>query len=234
MKEPIYKNIENYVMNLIESGELQEGDLIPSEKQLTERFSVTRMTVRSALNNLVNNGYIARRRGIGSIVLGNNIYDNISTVSGFTKEMESKGYKVSNIVLDLNILQADETLKDKLNLAENENIWEIKRVRIADNEKVSYMVTYMPVKLFPNLSKEHCNGSLYKYVEEDCGYKIAMSEREVTAILSDEETEEALELDGSQALLYIEQVCKLQSSEVFEYSHTYHYGYTLTLNAVPK
>ena len=46
MKEPIYKNIENYVMNMIESGELKEGDLIPSEKQLTEKFSVTRMTVR--------------------------------------------------------------------------------------------------------------------------------------------------------------------------------------------
>ncbi|MGX4601036.1 GntR family transcriptional regulator [Faecalimicrobium sp. JNUCC 81] len=234
MKEPMYKNIENYVMNLIESGQLQEGDLIPSEKQLTEKFNVTRMTVRSALNNLVNGGYIARRRGIGSIVLGNNIYDNISTISGFTREMESKGYKVSNIVLDLNIVQADETLKKKLNLEENDNVWEIKRVRIADDERVSYMVTYMPVKLFPNLSKERCNGSLYKYVEEDCGYKIAMSEREVTAVMSEIEIEEALELDGPQALLYIAQVCKLQNSEAFEYSHTYHHGYTLTLNAVPK
>lgn len=61
---PIYKTIENYVMNMIESGELKEGDLIPSEKQLSEKFSVTRMTVRSALNNLVNVGYIARRRGL--------------------------------------------------------------------------------------------------------------------------------------------------------------------------
>ncbi|MGL4912060.1 MAG: GntR family transcriptional regulator [Romboutsia sp.] len=234
MKEPIYKNIENYVMNLIESGELKEGDLIPSEKQLTERFNVTRMTVRSALNNLVNGGYITRRRGIGSIVIGNNIYDNISTISGFTREMENKGYTVSNKVIDLTIVQADEALKDKLNLSENDNVWEIKRVRLANEEKVSYMVTYMPVKLFPNLSKEHCNGSLYKYIEEECGYKIAMSEREVTSILSDEETENALGLDSKDALLYIAQVCKLQNGDIFEYSHTYHYGYTLTLNAVPK
>ncbi len=234
MKGPIYKNIENYLMNLIQSGQLKEGDLIPSEKQLTEQFNVTRMTVRSALNNMVNGGYITRRRGVGSIVIANNIYDNISRVSGFTKEMENKGYKVSNLLLDLNIIQADEILKEKLNLEENENVWEIKRVRIADDEKVSYMVTYMPVKLFPNLSIEHCNGSLYKYVEEICGYKIAMSEREVMAIMSNEEIEKALELQDKQALLYIEQVCKLQDSVIFEYSHTYHYGYTLTLNAVPK
>ncbi len=234
MKEPIYKNIENYVMNMIESGELKEGDLIPSEKQLTEKFSVTRMTVRSALNNLVNRGYIARRRGVGSIVIANNIYDNISKVSGFTREMENKGYKVSNLVLELNIIQADDILKEKLNLELNDNVWEIKRVRIADDEKVSYMITYMPVKLFPNLSIDNCNGSLYKYVEDICGYKIAMSEREVKAIMSTEETEEALDLDEQQALLYIEQVCKLQDSVIFEYSHTYHYGYTLTLNAVPN
>ncbi|SDM38063.1 GntR family transcriptional regulator [Romboutsia lituseburensis] len=234
MKEPIYKNIENYVMNLIESGELKEGDLIPSEKQLTERFNVTRMTVRSALNNLVNGGYITRRRGVGSIVIGNNIYDNISTISGFTKEMENKGYKVSNIVIALDIVQADDILKEKLNLDENDNVWEIKRVRLANDEKVSYMVTYMPVKLFPNLTKEHCNGSLYKYIEGECGYKIAMSEREVTSVLSDDETESALDLESKEALLYIAQVCKLQNGDVFEYSHTYHYGYTLTLNAVPK
>ena len=70
---------------------------------------------------------------------------------------------------------------------------ELKRVRIADNKKVSYMITYMPVRLFPNLSIDNCNVSLYKYVEDICGYKIAMSEREVKAIMYNEETEEVLE-----------------------------------------
>ena len=77
MKEPIYKVIENHVRELINSDSLKEGDLIPSEKQLSEEFNVTRMTVRSALNNLVKEGYITRQRGVGSIVIANNIYDNI-------------------------------------------------------------------------------------------------------------------------------------------------------------
>lgn len=93
------------------------------------------------------------------------------------------------MVLDLKIIQADDTSKEKLNLESKDNIWEIKRVRIADNKKVSYM----PVRLFPNLSIDNCNGSLYKYVEDICGYKIAMSEREVKAIIYNEETEEVLE-----------------------------------------
>ncbi len=232
MKEPIYKVIENHVRELINSDSLKKGDLIPSEKQLSEEFNVTRMTVRSALNNLVKEGYIARQRGVGSIVLANNIYDNISSVSGFTKEMESKGYKVSNILVSLKIVQADEELSSKLNISLEENVWEIKRVRLANDARVSYMVTYMPVKLFPNLNKTHCENSLYNFVEEVCGYKIAMSEREVQAVISNEECMDNLNLEEPEPLLYISQICKLQNSEIFEYSHTYHHGYTLTLNAV--
>ncbi|CEQ09775.1 GntR family transcriptional regulator [[Clostridium] sordellii] len=234
MNEPIYKKIENYIKDLIQSKTLKQGELIPSEKQLSEEFNVTRMTVRSALNNLVKDGYITRQRGVGSIVLANKVYDNISAVSGFTEEMESKGYKVSNILVELNIVEADEELMNKLNLTEKENVWEIKRIRLANNVKLSYMETYMPVKLFPNLKKSHCESSLYNYVENECRYKIAMSEREVSAVLANDELAELLDLTKPEALLYISQVCKLQNSEVFEYSHTYHYGYTLTLSAVSE
>lgn len=234
MSEPIYKQIENYIKNLIQSETLKQGALIPSEKQLSEEFNVTRMTVRSALNNLVKDGYITRQRGIGSIVLANKVYDNISAVSGFTEEMEGKGRKVSNILVELNIVEADEELMHKLNLNKEENVWEIKRVRLADDRKISYMETYMPVKLFPTLTKSHCEGSLYHYVEKICGYKIAMSEREVSAVLANNELIDLLDLIKPEALLYISQTCKLQNSEVFEYSHTYHYGYTLTLSAVSE
>lgn len=234
MGEPIYKKIESYIKNLIQTKSLKPGELIPSEKQLSEEFNVTRMTVRSALNNLVKDGYITRQRGIGSIVLANKVYDNISAVSGFTEEMESKGYEVSNILVELNIVEADDELMKKLNLTEKENVWEIKRVRLANDRKLSYMETYMPVKLFPNLKKSHCEGSLYNYVEKECGYKIAMSEREVSAVLANDELANLLDLTKPEGILYISQVCKLQNSEVFEYSHTYHYGYTLTLSAVSE
>lgn len=234
MKEPIYKVIENYVKDLINTEQIQKGDLIPSENQLCEEFNVTRMTVRSALNNLVKDGYISRQRGVGSIVIGSRIYDNISAISGFTKEMNKKGYEVSNILMNLSIIQSDEEISKKLNLLEGENVWEVKRVRLADNERVSYMITYMPVKLFPNLNEAYCEQSLYNFVEEVCGYKIAVSEREVQSIISDEEVINSLKLSKPEPVLYISQVCRLQNGEIFEYSHTYHHGYTLTLNAVSE
>lgn len=231
MKEPMYKQIEKYILDLIQTNQIKEGEFIPSEKQLSEEFNVTRMTVRSALNNLARDGYISRQPGVGSRVIKTNITDNISTVTSFTKEMTGKGYIVSNIVASFRIVEADEELKQFLNLELGENVWEVKRIRIADEERISYMITYMPVKLFPNLKRAHCEGSLYKYIEDECQFKIAASNRSVKAIISNEELMEVLELEEAEPILYIKQTSALSSGEVFEYSHTYHLGYTLTLNA---
>ncbi len=234
MTEPIYKQIENYILELIRTNQIKRGEFIPSEKQLSEEFNVTRMTVRSALNNLVRDGYISRQRGVGSKVITNDITDNISNVTGFTKEMCLKGYEVDNIVLSFTIVEASEDLAKNLAIGLGDNVWEIKRVRLANQERVSYMETYMPVQLFPNLKKSHCEGSLYSYIENDCGYKISTSNRSVKAIISDEELMDILALNEVEPLLYIRQIAKLTNGEVFEYSHTYHLGYTLTLNATSE
>ena len=129
MSEPIYIKIEKYLKDLIDSGEIKQGELLPSENKLCEKFNVTRMTVRSAFNNLVKEGYISRKRGIGSIVLVNRISDNIGTVESYTKEMVNKGYSIITKLISLTIVEADNIIKDKLNLDLGENVWEVKRVR---------------------------------------------------------------------------------------------------------
>lgn len=229
MGEPIYKQIERYLKDLINSGEIKQGELLPSENKICEQFNVTRMTVRSAYSNLVKEGYIKRKRGIGSIVSRDKISDNIGAMSSFTKEMLSRGYNITTRLVNLSIVEADYFIKDKLGVGVEENVWEIKRVRYVEDAPVSYMVTYMPVKMFPNLKKKECE-SLYRYIEA-CGYIISGANRSVEAIISNEELQELLELDCEVPILHIEQVSVLKTGEPFEYSHTYHYGYKLTLNA---
>ena len=123
MKEPIYIKIEKYLKELIDSGKIKPGELLPSENQLTEEFNVTRMTVRSAFNNLVKEGYITRKRGIGSIVLGNRISDNIGAVESYTNEMSNKGYEITTKLVSFGIIEADHYIKDKLGLELSENVW---------------------------------------------------------------------------------------------------------------
>ena len=230
MNEPIYIKIEKYLKELIDSGEIKQGEILPSENKLCEKFNVTRMTVRSAFNNLVKEGYITRKRGIGSIVLTNRISDNIGTIQGYTKEMTNKGYNVTTKLISLSVVEADKNMKNNLRVELGENLWEVKRVRYAEGSAVSYMITYMPVKMFPNLKKIDCD-SLYKYLEK-CGYKISTAQRVVEAVISNDELMELLDLECEAPILHIEQVGVLEDGEPFEYSHTYHYGYKLTLNAV--
>lgn len=233
MKDPIYKQIEKYLKDLIVTEQIKPGELLPTESQLSIEFNVTRMTVRSAFNNLVKEGYIKRQRGIGSIVLTNKIDDNIGNISSFTKELEGKGYIVETLLVELNIVPAGKRVGAALSLLENENVWEIKRVRMANGEKIAYMHTYMPVKLFPNLNKEHCMGSLYDYIEEMCQYAIACAERKVEAVIANDEIIELLELEAEVPMLAIQQVGYLTDGEAFEYSNSYYYGYTLSFK-VPK
>lgn len=233
MKEPIYKQIEKHLKELIESGEIKPGELLPSETQLSEEFNVTRMTVRSAFNNLVKEGYIRRQRGIGSIVLDSKIYDNLNKITSFTKEFQSKGVEASTIIVQFGIKQASKRVAEALEIEAGENVWEIKRIRLANGEKVCYMITYMPVKMFPNLSEKHCLNSIYAYIEE-CGYKVAKADRKVEAIIANAEIKDMLDLKKDAPILYIEQVGKLSNGETFEYSHNCHYGYTLTLQVVSE
>ncbi|MBC5623996.1 GntR family transcriptional regulator [Clostridium sp. NSJ-49] len=230
MNEPIYIKIEKYLRELIDSEKIKPGELLPSENQLSEEFNVTRMTVRSAFNNLVKQGYIIRKRGIGSIVLGNKVSDNMGAMESFTKEMLRKGYEVTTKLISLLVIEADDTIKERLNIEKGENVWEIKRVRYANGEPVSYMITYMPVKMFPNLKKDDCI-SLYNYIRDN-NYNIYKANRTIEAIISNAELINLLELDSEAPILHIEQVGILQNGEAFEYSHTYHYGYKLTLNAL--
>ncbi|MGL4737847.1 MAG: GntR family transcriptional regulator [Cellulosilyticaceae bacterium] len=229
MSEPIYKQIERYLKDLIASGEIKPGELLPTETHLSEEFNVTRMTVRSAFNNLVKEGYIKRQRGVGSIVLASKIKDNITSITSFTKELESKGYTVSTALMELSVIPATTGVREALQLDEGDNVWEIKRVRMANEERVSYMVTYMPVKLFPNLNREHCITSLYHYVEHECGYRISSADRKVEAMIASDELIELLELDSEAPILAIQQVAQLSDGRNFEYSNSFYYGYTLTL-----
>ena len=230
INEPIYIKIEKYLRELIDSEKIKPGELLPSENQLSEEFNVTRMTVRSAFNNLVKQGYIIRKRGIGSIVLGNKVSDNMGAMESFTKQILIKWYQLTTKLISLLVIEADDTIKERLNIEKGENVWEIKRVRYANGEPVSYMITYMPVKMFPNLKKDDCI-SLYNYIRDN-NYNIYKANRTIEAIISNAELINLLELDSEAPILHIEQVGILQNGEAFEYSHTYHYGYKLTLNAL--
>ena len=122
--KPLYLQIKDILKHKIITSEYPVGSTIPSENELEDMFSVSRMTIRQAVNELVNEGLLKkeRGRGKGTIVLSNAIADKLSTVKSFTQKMSEQGLVLKNKQINISLVTPDETIKSALNLAPNEKV----------------------------------------------------------------------------------------------------------------
>jgi len=115
---PIYYQIESALKQQIESGVLQPGDLIPSEREFAEAHQISRMTVRQAISNLVNAGYLIRQKGRGTFVANKKIVMQLSGLTSFSEEMEHLGLEPTSALLSYQIIDASMTIANKLRIRE--------------------------------------------------------------------------------------------------------------------
>lgn len=217
MQTPIYQIIENDIKEKIINEELVTGDLIPSEHQLKDQYNVSRMTVRQALNNLVNDGYLYKHKGKGTFVAKRKIEKNIHGVRSFTEEMESDGRKVRSQVLKFEEVEPTEELREKLFLEEDEKAIYIERVRYGDEVPVLYEELYIPSNLFKGLTKEDMESSLYKFVEKNMNLKISHCFQSIEAKNGSKEINEALKINKDVPILKIVRNTFLSNGRPFEY-----------------
>ncbi len=100
---PIYYQIEEIIRAQIDNMTLKPGDLLPSERELAEKYQISRMTARHALTNLVNQQLLYREKGKGTFVAHKKIAQPLSGLTSFTEDMEGRGMKTGNRVVDFQI-----------------------------------------------------------------------------------------------------------------------------------
>ena len=103
---PIYYQLVEWIKGLIERGELKPGDSLPSEREYAERFSISRMTVRQAITELVNGGYLYRQKGVGTFVAEKKIEQQLMGLTSFTEDMKSRGMEPSSKLVGFEIVPA--------------------------------------------------------------------------------------------------------------------------------
>jgi len=149
---PLYYQIEQDLLRQIDKGELKPGDQLPSEAQISRQYGVSRITARRALENLVQQGIVYSRQGIGSFVA----YARIREMSGFrsfSEDILARGLKPSSRVVELAESDPDAETIRRLALAPGERVYCLRRVRLADDQPVADEVAYLPVRLFPGLQE---------------------------------------------------------------------------------
>lgn len=167
-KLPSYYIIEKELESLISS--LRPNDRLPTEEELMTKYSVSRTTVRTALNNLQKRGLIFRKAGKGTFVARPKTIQYPNFLKGFMHEMQELGYRASSKVIEKRILKADKEVKEAFSLINPSNVFFLARIRYMENIAVAYQEAYINLSLdkkLEELAKIDFNGhvSLYQILE---------------------------------------------------------------------
>ncbi len=213
---PIYIQIEEQLKQQIQQGDFSIGMAIPSERELTERFGVSRMTVRQSITNLVNEGLLYREKGRGTFVASPKVEQPLNGLTSFTEDMLARGMIPSNKVITFEIRDPDTDIVADLRLVEGEKVYFIERIRFADDKTMAIERTYLPVARFPNLQSDLLKGSLYAMIENNQQLKISHATQRMEAGLVKKEDAELLQISVPAAILMIERISYLAGDLPFE------------------
>jgi len=213
---PLYYQLEEQIKKSIISEELQPGDVLPSERELSENYQISRMTVRQAITNLVNKGYLYREKGKGTFVSSQKFEQNLQGLTSFTEDMKARNLVPGSKLLHFEISPAIEEIKEWLSLEEEELIYKIKRLRLANDEPIAVETSYLPVKLIPGLTPDILGNSLYKYIEDDLQLSIGHAAQTVEAAIVRDEDIKHLNVNKNVPVLLIQRETYLEDGTPLE------------------
>ena len=174
---PIYYQLMEDIKQNIAKGIWKVGQCIESERELSERYEVSRMTIRQALGELVHEGILVREKGKGTFVCDPKVKQ--SDMMSFSETIEKSKLKLNTEVLDFKKIPTPHEMQEMLTFDE---IYLINRLRIVDGIKVANEIIYIPCDYCGYIDKTALEGSFYKLIES-YGYSIDHSEASVSAVI---------------------------------------------------
>lgn len=224
MDSPVYIQIHNQIKRDIEAGVWKVGDRIPSERALSAQFKVSRMTLRQALQTLVEEGILERRVGAGTYVARQKVQEVMSGTTSFTEIMRSQGKFPSSQTISYRMASPSLSEQERLHLQENDRVVRMERIRLADSVPISFEVTTIPASLVKDFSRAEVTDSFYATMEQKGGYQIGAAKQTVTATLASENIADYLDLKRGDPILRLRQITYLSDGRPFEYVRTQYAG----------
>ena len=165
----------------VTAGKLVEGDKLPNEYDLADRFKVSRATVREAILSLLENGYLARFRGTGTFVTaGPPSRHALNTTVSYTAMIREAGREPGERVLATTVRVPTEIERQRLVMAEGARLIEVERIRLGDNRPLIYSRDRIPQALLAGTSPDMLGNSLYVILEW-AGHKVEPRDRATEA-----------------------------------------------------
>lgn len=219
MPSPKYLEIQNLLLQRIKNGDYQEGQLIPKEVDLAEQLNVSRPTVRHAIRNLVQGGYLERRKKRGTIVTQTKIKQQFThVIESYNTEIQNNGLVAKTQVLNFSTEKASDEVAEALTIKPNTEVYKLVRLRSADNKPVVFVVTYLPIAQLSDLQKiDFTHHSLYSELAK-AGLEITHVSRKIEVHPATEEEAQLLETDIKAPIFYFHTIGFTKDHRALEYS----------------
>jgi GntR family transcriptional regulator, N-acetylglucosamine utilization regulator len=222
---PRYHQLKEILREKIRTGEWKPGDLIPSERELSETYGISRMTTRQAITDLVNEGVFYREQGKGTFVTRHKITQQLMRLTGFTEDIRARGQQPSTKVLSVEMQPANEVIAEKLRVDAGQLVFCIQRLRLADGEPLAIEHSHINFKGCEKLLEEDLEqNSLYKLLELKYGVPLMEAEQELEAGLAGVEEAQLLKIPTGSSVLYTRRTTFTDRYQPIEYARAIYCG----------
>lgn len=204
---PRHEQISDWLRQQIEEGTYEIDAQLPSESQLGERFGVSRITVRRALQTLENEGLIYRQQGLGSFVKDNRVRQGLVRLTDFVEDMAQAGITASSRIVHHAQEPAPPDVAAALGLEEGAVVVRLDRLRLGDGKPFAFDRTWLPVFYGQLLEGRNLNeASIYTILEKHYEIEVLRGRFRIEAVHADAEVAVHLQVQEGRALLQIERV----------------------------
>ncbi len=210
---PLYKQLSDLLRRQIEEGKIKPDHSIPSERSLCEKFRISRITVRQAISEMINQGMLYRKQGKGTFVAKRKITHGLARIVNFTRTVLDLGMKPSTRILGNEIFPVDFQIAKILDIPITSQILKLSLLGMGDEEPLVLYESYFPVSFGKKMmkealkrEKEGLSFSTYDLYGESSGVFPGMVNQTFEAITADEKLTSLMHLKKGAAIFMITSV----------------------------
>lgn len=217
---PLYRNVYLDILDKIQLGVYKKDELLPSETELQEKYQVSRITIRRAVEDLQRDGFVIKKPGVGTIITNDKITLNLNSIKSFSLENKNE----SSELVSFKKIIAPDKVKKALNLDDLDKVYQIERIRKVNGRNIGFHRAFIPERLAKLSEDDFISGhsSLYKILESQ-NISITHGYETIESINSNKSLSELLKISINTAMLYKERVSSTDY-EIVEYVEIYYIG----------
>ncbi|HAR39327.1 MAG: GntR family transcriptional regulator [Bacteroidetes bacterium GWD2_45_23] len=233
-RSPLHVQAENILRKLIESEEYKNGKLLPNEVTLSEQLGISRNTLRQAINKLVFEGLLQRKKGVGTKVVKKGIRGGVKNWMSFSQEMKTLGIEIRNFELHLSLKQPTGEISDFFEIPSGSEARSLvlERVRGKKEYPFVYFISYFNPNL-PLTGEENFIQPLYEMLENEYHIIVKTSKEEISARLAGDFIGEKLDIKSTEPILIRKRYVYDIDNQPIEYNIGYYRAdsFTYTIEA---